>query len=81
VLTIVALQKKILWGGVLLFAYALGHVLLLFLAGTSSGWASKYAQSHFSKVLGRWLPKAMGVLLTACALWVLSLTWNTRFPG
>jgi len=81
VLTIVALQKKILWGGVLLFAYALGHVLLLFLAGASSGWASKYAESHFSKVLGRWLPKAMGVLLTACALWVLSLAWNTRFPG
>jgi len=26
VLTIVALQKKILWGGVLLFAYALGNV-------------------------------------------------------
>lgn len=81
VLTIVALQKKILWGGVLLFAYALGHVLLLFLAGASSGWASKYAQSHFSKVLGRWLPKGMGVLLAVCALWVLSLAWKTRFPG
>jgi cytochrome c biogenesis protein CcdA len=81
VLTIVALQKKILWGGVLLFAYALGHVLLLFLAGASSGWASKYAQSHFSRVMGRWLPKAMGVLLTACALWVLSLAWKARFTG
>ncbi|MBK9797523.1 MAG: hypothetical protein IPP58_13710 [Holophagaceae bacterium] len=30
VLTIVALQKQVLWGGVLLFTYALGHVLLLF---------------------------------------------------
>jgi len=81
VLTIVALQKKVLWGGVLLFTYALGHVLLLFLAGASSGWASKYAQSHFSKVLGRWLPKVMGLLLTGCALWVLSLAWQARFPG
>jgi cytochrome c-type biogenesis protein len=78
VLTIVALQKKILWGGVLLFVYALGHVLLLFLAGASSGWASKYAQSHFSKVMGRWIPKAMGVLLTGCALWVLWLAWQAR---
>ena len=78
VLTIVALQKKVLWGGVLLFTYALGHVLLLFLAGASSGWASKYAESHFSQVLGRWLPKAMGLLLTGCALWVLTLAWQAR---
>lgn len=81
VLTIVALQKQVLWGGVLLFTYALGHVLLLFLAGASSGWASKYAESRFSRVLGRWLPKAMGVLLTGCAFWVLWLAWQNRFPG
>ena len=81
VLTIVALQKKVLWGGVLLFTYALGHVLLLFLAGASSGWASKYAESHFSQVLGRWLPKAMGLLLTGSALWVLTLAWRTRIQG
>jgi len=78
VLTIVALQKQILWGGVLLFVYALGHVLLLFLAGASSGWASRYAQSHFSQVLGRWLPRTMGLLLTGCAAWVLWLAWQAR---
>ncbi len=77
---IVALQKKVLWGGVLLFAYALGHVLLLFLARALSGWASKYAESHFSGFLGRWLPKGMGLLLTGCALWVLLLAWKTLFP-
>ncbi len=76
VLTLVAFQGKVLWGGVLLFAYALGHVLLLFLAGASSGWASRYAQSRFSAVLGRWLPRAMGALLGGCALWVLRLAWN-----
>lgn len=78
VLTLVALQQKVLWGGVLLFAYALGHVLLLFLAGASSGWASRYAGSRFSQVLGRWLPKAMGLLLTGCALWVFRLAWQAR---
>ena len=81
VLTIVALQKKILWGGVLLFAYALGHVLLLFLAGASSGWASRYAQSHFSKVLGPWIPRAMGLLLTGCAIWVLWIAWQSKLAG
>lgn len=78
VLTVVAFQKKILWGGALLFVYALGHVLLLFLAGVSSGWASRYAQSHFSQVLGRWMPRAMGVLLTGCALWIFWLAWAAR---
>jgi cytochrome c biogenesis protein CcdA len=77
VLTIVALQKRILWGGALLFAYALGHVLLLFLAGASSGWASRYAQSRFSRVLGRFLPKAMGLLLAACAFWVFWMAWRS----
>lgn len=78
VLTIVAFQKQILWGGMLLFVYALGHGLLLFLAGASSGWASNYAQSHFSKILGRWLPKTMGVLLMGCALWVFWLAWQAK---
>lgn len=81
VLTIVALQKQVLWGGVLLFAYALGHVLLLFLAGASSGWVSKYAQSHLSKFMARWVPKAMGLLLTGCAGWILFLAWRARYPA
>lgn len=78
VLTLVALQNRVVWGGVLLFAYALGHGLLLFLAGASSGWASRYAQSRFSSFLGRWIPKAMGLLLSAFALWVLVLAWQAR---
>jgi len=81
VLTIVALQKKILWGGILLFVYALGHVLLLFLAGASSGWASTYAQSRFSRVMGRWIPRTMGTLLTGCAAWVFWLAWQARAAG
>ena len=78
VLTLVALQKRVVWGGVLLFAYALGHGLLLFLAGASSGWASRYAQSRFSSFLGRWIPRAMGLLLSGFALWVLALAWQAR---
>lgn len=80
VLTLVALQQKVLWGGLLLFVYALGHGVLLFLAGASSGLASTYAESRFSRVLGRWLPKVMGALVTGCALWVLALAWQAR-PG
>jgi len=78
VLTIVALQKQILWGGVLLFIYALGHVFLLFLAGASSGWASRYTQSSFSKAMGLWLPRMMGTLLIGCGGWALWLAWKAR---
>ena len=76
VLTLVAIQKKILWGGVLLFVYALGHTVLLLLAGAFSGWASAYAQTRFSNALGRWVPKAMGLLVTGSALWVFRLAWQ-----
>jgi len=78
VLTLVAFQKRILWGGVLLFVYALGHVLLLFLAGASSGWVSRYAESRFSQAMARWLPRIMGALLVACAAYVLWLAWQGR---
>jgi cytochrome c biogenesis protein CcdA len=78
VLTLVALQKRILWGGALLFAYALGHGLLLFLAGACSGWASRFAQSRLSRALGRFLPKTMGLLLIGCALWVFWLAWQAK---
>ncbi len=77
VLTVVAIQKKILWGGALLFVYAVGHALLLFLAGASTGWASRYAESHFSKVIGKWMPRVMGTLLSLCALYVFYLAFQT----
>jgi cytochrome c biogenesis protein CcdA len=81
VLTLVALQRKVLWGGTLLFAYGLGHELLLFLAGASSGWASKIAGSHVSQALGRWLPRVMGTLLVGSAAWVLWVAWKARMAG
>ena len=81
VLTLVALQRQVLWGGALLFAYALGHALLLFVAGASSGFTARFADTVWSRWLGRWVPKAMGLLLTGCAVWVLTLAWRTRFPG
>ena len=79
VLTLVAIQKKMLWGGVLMFVYAVGHTLLLFLAGAFSGWASAYAQTRFSRILGRMVPKAMGLLVTGCAFWVFTLAWQAGF--
>ena len=35
-------------------------------------------QAHRSQVLGRWFPKAMGLILTVCAAWVLWVAWQAK---
>ena len=54
VLGLVAYQTKVLFGVLLLGVYALGHVLLLFLAGTFSGFAGAYLQGRGARA-GQWL--------------------------
>ncbi len=81
VLTLVALQRRILWGGALLFAYALGHGLLLFLAGTSSGWVQRFTRNRRSAALATAFSRGMGLLLLACAAWVLVLAWQAAVAG
>lgn len=76
ILTLVAIQKQVVWGGVLLFVYAIGHVLLLFLAGVSSGWATRYLESHTSRILGTWIPRVMAILLLGFSGWVFFLAWQ-----
>jgi len=70
VLSLVAFQKKIVFGILLLLAYSLGHVVLLFLAGAFSGFASAYLHGKGAKV-GLWLHRAFGTALILVGLWVL----------
>lgn len=70
VLGLVAFQKKILFGVVLLLVYSIGHVALLFLAGAFSGFASAYFQGKGAKV-GQWLHRAFGTALVVVGLWVI----------
>jgi len=42
VLSLVAFERKVLWGTTLLAAYSLGHVVLLLAAGAVSGFAAAY---------------------------------------
>ena len=46
VLSLVAFERKVLWGTTLLAAYSLGHVVLLFAAGAASGFAAAYLGSR-----------------------------------
>ena len=70
ILSLVAFERKILWGTTLLAAYSLGHVLLLFAAGAVTGFASAYLKSRTAR-LAAWTHRAFGVALMGIGAWIL----------
>lgn len=70
VLSLVAFEKKVLWGTALLAAYSLGHVVLLFAAGAASGFAAAYLGSR-AAVWAQWTQRSLGGVMVAIGAWVL----------
>lgn len=70
VLSLVAFEKKVLWGTTLLAAYSLGHVVLLFAAGAASGFAAAYLGSR-AAVWAQWIHRGLGGVMVAIGAWVL----------
>jgi cytochrome c-type biogenesis protein len=71
VLTYVASKGSILYGGLLLFTYALGHSVLVLVAGSSIGIAEAMVNSKGLKRASTILKKASGVLLLLVAAYFL----------
>jgi cytochrome c-type biogenesis protein len=71
VLTYVASKGNILYGGLLLFTYALGHSVLVLVAGSSIGIAEAMVNSKGLKRASTVLKKASGVLLLLVAAYFL----------
>jgi cytochrome c-type biogenesis protein len=69
VLTYVASKGNILYGGLLLFTYALGHSVLVLVAGSSIGIAEAMVNSKGLKRASTILKRASGVLLLLVATW------------
>ncbi len=69
ILSLVAFEKKVLWGTTLLLSYSLGHVVLLFLAGTVTGFVTVWAGSRAALWADR-LHRAFGWLLVAAGVWI-----------
>ena len=67
VLTYVASKGNILFGGLLLFTYALGHSVLVLVAGSSIGIAEAMVNSKGLRKASTLLKKASGVLLLLVA--------------
>ena len=70
VLSLVAFEKKVLWGTTLLAAYSAGHVVLLFAAGAASGFAAAYLGSR-AAVWAQRVQRGLGAVLVGIGAWVL----------
>jgi len=79
VLSLVAFERKVVWGTTLLAAYSLGHVVLLFAAGAASGFAAAYLGSRTATWAKR-LHQAFGLVLAgvgvAIVVSLLRLAFN-----
>ncbi len=70
VLSLVAFERKIVWGTALLAAYSLGHVVLLFAAGAASGFAAAYIGSRAATWAKR-VHQGFGVILAGVGVGLL----------
>ena len=74
ILSLVAFERKVLWGTTLLFAYSAGHVVLLLAAGLATGFVTALIGSRAAVWAGRvqrafgWVLVALGVSVGATAL-------------
>jgi cytochrome c-type biogenesis protein len=64
ILTFVASQQKIVYGTALLFTYAVGHCLLMLLAGTFTGFIEAFVKTRGVANFSAWTKKAGGVLVS-----------------
>ncbi len=71
ILSYVASKGNVLYGGLLLFTYALGHSVLVLVAGSSIGIAEAMVNSKGLKKISTILRKASGVLLLLVAAYFL----------
>lgn len=75
VLSLVAFERRVVWGTTLLAAYSLGHVVLLLAAGTATGFAAAYLGSR-AAVWARRAHQVFGVILAGVGATIL--VWLVR---
>ena len=76
ILTFVATKGEVVYGTSLLFIYALGHCVLIFLAGTATGFAESFAKSKGISNLTTWAKRIGGsiVVLVGVYMFYLGIT-------
>lgn len=71
ILTFVAAQGKVVYGILLLFVYAIGHVALIIVAGISAGFVQRFAESKGAMRFSVWTKKVFGVLVIFAGFYII----------
>jgi cytochrome c biogenesis protein CcdA len=72
ILTIVATRGEVLYGIALLFTYAVGHCLLMLLAGTCTGFVEAFARNRGAANLSALTKRLGGAIITLVGAWFIS---------
>jgi cytochrome c-type biogenesis protein len=75
ILTYVATEGNIIYGGSLLLLYALGHCVLIFAAGLSAGIAESLIKSRGIQNFSLWAKRLSGAVLIAAGVYIVMSSW------
>ncbi len=73
ILGLVSLKGNILYATFLLFVYALGHSVLIFAAGTVTGFAESFISSKATANFSIWSKRVSGILIILAGLYLFYL--------
>ncbi|QWV93435.1 cytochrome c biogenesis protein CcdA [Geomonas oryzisoli] len=71
-LTVVATKGGLLYGMALLFTYAVGHCLLMLVAGTCTGFVDSFIKAKGVVAFSTWTKRGAGALVVAVGIFLLS---------
>jgi cytochrome c-type biogenesis protein len=71
ILALIAIQKKVATGLVLIVLFAVGHCLPIVLAGSSSAVVRNWVESRSLRVAGAWFRKGAGALIAGLGIYFI----------
>jgi cytochrome c biogenesis protein CcdA len=71
ILALVATKAKVLYGISLLFAYSIGHCVLIFLAGVATGFAQAYLSSSRVQAVSLWTKRVSGAIVVCLGAYLI----------
>lgn len=71
ILTFVATKGEVAYGTSLLFIYALGHCVLIFIAGTATGFAESFIKSKGISNITTWGKRVGGVIVSLVGIYFI----------
>jgi cytochrome c biogenesis protein CcdA len=72
ILTLVATKREVLYGVALLFTYALGHTLLMLVAGTFTGFVEGFVKARGAVNFSLWAKRISGAVVALAGGWFIS---------